>query len=117
MLFFYINVSAFHKNIEVSALKCHLLRFKSDVFLGSLLFINIVLSCVALYKKSIVCVYQSNQRCFLIKNILKVRGCYVFDIGLVKIDVKQVNMCSNRLPFGYLSLKLVISTLVMSFGH
>ena len=61
--------------------------------LGLLLFIKIVLSCVGLYKKSIVCVYQSNQRCFLIENILKARGCYVCGVGLVKIDVKQVNVC------------------------
>ena len=93
MLLFYINVSALHKNIEVSALKCDLLRFISDMFWVSLSFSKIVLRCVALYKKSIECIYQSNQRCFLIENILKVRGCYVFGIGLVKIDVKQVNVC------------------------
>ena len=70
---------------SIKVYKCYIL--------GSLLFSKIVLRCVALYKKSIVGVYQSKQRCFLIENILKVRGCYVFGIGLVKIYVKQVNVC------------------------
>ena len=75
---------------SIKVYKCYIL--------GSLLFSKIVLRCVALYKmslykKSIVGVYQSKQRCFLIENILKVRGCYVFGIGLVKIYEKQVNVC------------------------
>ena len=70
---------------SIKVYKCYIL--------GSLLFSKIVLRHVALYKKSIVGVYQSKQRCFLIENILKVRGCYVFGIGLVKIYEKQVNVC------------------------
>ena len=70
---------------SIKVYKCYIL--------GSLLFSKIVLRYVALYKKSIVGVYQSKQRCFLIENILKVRGCYVFGIGLVKIYEKQVNVC------------------------
>ena len=52
-----------------------------------------MLNCVALYKKSIECDYQSIKRCFLIVNILKVRGCYVFISGLVIRGVKEVNVC------------------------
>ena len=70
---------------SIKVYKCYIL--------GSLLFSKIVQRCVALYKRSIVGIYQSKQRCFLIKNILKVRGCYVFGIGLVKIYEKQVNVC------------------------
>ena len=70
---------------SIKVYKCYIL--------GSLLFSKMVLRHVALYKKSIVGVYQSKQRCFLIENILKVRGHYVFGIGLVKIYEKQVNVC------------------------
>ena len=76
-----------------------------------------MLNGVALYKKSIECVYQSNKRCFLIVNILKVRGCHVFISGLVIRGVKEVNVCQNSLPFGYLSLKLIIRVLVIRIGH
>ena len=52
-----------------------------------------MLNGVALYKKSIECDYQSVKRCFLIVNILKVRGCHVFTSGLVIRGVKEVNVC------------------------
>ena len=63
-----------------------------------------MLNGVALYKKSIECVYQSIKRCFLIVNILKVRGCNVFGLWIGKNVLKS-------------SERVLKHTLVCLFGH